>query len=151
MNTIVNFETAKLLKDKKYNELCFYRYDLAGRLEEPYEENGSSTDVEFKVSLTDLLQNHNYRASSSSPYMSAPTHSEVVMWLYKTHKIFITVSFEGFDSLTKEPLFRGDVRNINTPSGGFYYVIRDKDNGLYFTSPDSTYKAAILYTLTNLI
>ena len=56
---LISFETAKLAKEKGFNRQCFYYYDKTEKLIEPYEENGSSTDVEFRVNLTDLLDNYN--------------------------------------------------------------------------------------------
>ena len=84
---LINFETAKLAKEKRFNAQCFYYYKN-GKLIEPYEENGSSTDIEFRVDLTDLLDNHN---TTYSEKYSAPTQSLLQKWLREIHDIHIEI------------------------------------------------------------
>lgn len=87
---LVSFETAKLAKEKGFKELCFYYYDNKGKLEEPYLENGSSTDVEFRVDLSDLLENHNWKWYNKC---SAPTQSLLQKWLREVYGIHINIDF----------------------------------------------------------
>lgn len=87
MNTPVSFELAKLLKEKEINIPAFYYYENE-KLVEPYLENGSSTDVEFRVDLSDLKESFN----KWSKRISAPTIAEVVMWLYEKYGIWIRVT-----------------------------------------------------------
>ncbi len=92
---LISFETAKLAKEKGFNWECFYYYDNNKELVEPYEENGSSTDVEFRVDLTDLLENHNYKRFA----ISAPTQSLLQKWLREKFKFHITINI-GLYKLT---------------------------------------------------
>ena len=63
MNTYVNFETAKLLKEKGFDINC------GG-----YTVNGKMTGI-----------------GDSGKQYSAPTIAETVMWLYEKHDIWISV------------------------------------------------------------
>lgn len=90
--TLVSLEIAKLLKEKGFQQLCFYYYDKDGKINEPFLENGSSTDVDFKVSLTDLLENHNFKYNYYTAY-SAPTQSLTQKWIREVHNIHIIIDF----------------------------------------------------------
>ncbi len=85
---LITFETAKLTKEKGFEELCFYFYNSIGKLIEPYEENGSSTDTDFRVDLTDLLENNNYKHLNN---YSAPTQSLLQRWLREVHNINVEI------------------------------------------------------------
>lgn len=89
-DTLITYETAKLAKEKGFNlETLHYYYK--NELVEPYLENGSSTDVEFRVDLEDLYDYHN------KPYLkercSAPTQSLLQKWLREKHKLSVCVDF----------------------------------------------------------
>jgi len=138
MTTTVSYILAKLLKEKGFNEECFCYYSSTGDLTEPYEENGSSTDTEFRVELSDLLDYHNYQYLSR---YAAPIIADVVMWIYEKHRIWISVEI-----------------NINSE---WYYSLsnlKDKRNAEintnleeYFNSPTKAYTEAITYVLNKLI
>ena len=83
---LVSLNVAKLAKENGFEELCYYYYDEHNKLQEPYLENGSSTDVEFKVNLTDLLENWNFKWNNTT---SAPTQSLLQRWLREVHKIHL--------------------------------------------------------------
>ena len=70
--TIVQLETAKLAKEKGFNLCCYHHYD-GDELKAHYQENGSSTDVEFRVDLEDLLESWNQEYLVGT--YSAPTQS----------------------------------------------------------------------------
>ena len=128
MNTVVNFEIAKLLKEKGFNlPTRSYRQKSAiigsekilplVSVEEPYDWNNYSLEV---------------------PYYSMPTIAEVVMWLYEKHGIWISVTKDwdvgkclGFESI------------IDTNDGFI--------NTETYNSPTEAYEAAITYCLENLI
>ena len=128
MNTPVSFELAKLLKEKDFTTPSFHYYK-DGKLIEPYLENGSSTDTEFRVDLSDLKEHFN----KWSKAISAPTIAEVVMWLYEKHDIWIEVRksylLNQFVAVTKNPRIELSAKE----------------------SPTEAYEAAIEYTLKNLI
>lgn len=67
MNTPVSFEISKLLKEKEFDEPCYYYY---------YNDK-------LNVSSKDNWNNFNG--------YSAPTIAEVVMWLYEKHGIWVSV------------------------------------------------------------
>lgn len=69
MNTIVSFETAKLLKEKGFNNVTLSGYN--------------------KVTNKPINM---YNINSQNILISAPTIAEVVMWCFNIHKIWI-VSF----------------------------------------------------------
>lgn len=73
MNKPVNFELAKLLKEKGFDEPCFYTYI-----------NGELCEEGF-------LFNHSIRSHERQEFISAPTIAEVVMWLYEKHGVWIEV------------------------------------------------------------
>jgi hypothetical protein len=84
---LITFETAKLAKEKGFDVLCYYYY-YKNILVEPSLENGSSTDTDFGVELTDLLENRNCKHSKT---ISAPTQSLIQKWLREVHNINIYV------------------------------------------------------------
>lgn len=66
MNTLVNFEIAKLLKEKGFTIFTYYEYSDLGKL----------------IQRSSCIQNR---------LCSAPTIAEVVMWLYEKHRVWISV------------------------------------------------------------
>lgn len=85
---LISFETAKLAKEKGFEEYCFSYYNLKGEIKHNYSENGSSTDVDFRVDLEDLLDNFNRGIPNT---YSAPTQSLLQKWLREVHKIHIEI------------------------------------------------------------
>jgi len=136
MNTPVSFEIAKLLEEKGFDTPTFYYYENE-KLVEPYLENGSSTDTEFRVDLSDLQEHFN----KWSKRVSAPTIAEVVMWLYEKYDIWIIPSYELNIENHKKEWFWIAIQ------GGEEVAYQYKD----FNSPTEAYEAAILYVLNNLL
>jgi len=126
MNTPVNFEIAKLLKEKGFDEPThsFYVID-----ESEYGEIG-----EFITNPND-----NYPTLDDNSLFdtlaSAPTIAEVVMWLYEKHKIWIWVEYYETDNKFIPQIPKANLLRVL----GFY------------ESPTEAYSAAIEYTLKNLI
>lgn len=131
MITPVSFELAKLLKEKGFNESCPVvvtnenKYHLISGTEHTI-LNGMVFTTSKNKTLPDYI-------------CSAPTIAEVVMWLYEKYGIWISIDFNSENSL-------------------FFYCIRKRlyrlrlnTNTEYFNSPAEAYKAAIEYTLNNLI
>jgi len=108
MTTPVKFEIAKLLKEKGFGGGQMFYYPETKELTENHRGN-------------------NY---------PAPTTTEVVMWLWEKHRVWISVDF---------------FLNIN-----FIYTIK-KENSTYVSEPTTTtepteaYEEAIEYALKNLI
>ena len=132
MNTIVTFETAKLLKEKGFDLPCIYCYDKCNML--------STYSTVFKP------LNYN----TSGYLKSAPTIEKVVLWLYEKHGIWISVAprFNNDNSLWF--VYESLILSTNT--------IKTLNNNLFkghfnemFKSPTEAYSSAILYTLNNLM
>jgi hypothetical protein len=114
MNTPISFEMAKLLKEKGFDRPC-YHYYYNNKLDSSSKDNWNALNG-----------------------YSAPTITEVVMWLYDKYGIWVSVNTE--------------------PESGVFYFSVDKNKGDFFydkgedyPSPTEAYEAAILYTLKNLI
>lgn len=127
MNNPVNFELAKLLKEKGYN---FYHPTS-------YWE-GEITHMTTGYALEDGTTSQKNYWDFERYY--APTISEVVMWLYEKHGIWIVVMPKRKD----KGLFWGGY--IDTGKDEFM-----KSYGSNFNTPTAAYKAAIEYALKNLI
>lgn len=125
MNTPVSFELAKLLKEKEYKDK-----NMLGtvRLSEPeyYDHNGIIHNIK------DIFEEKDYKIEDC---FNAPTISDVVMWLYEKHEIWIGV--EASDDFT---MFCFRVRKKEVSRLSFDY-----------NSPTEAYEAAIKYTLKNLL
>ena len=150
MNTQVNFEIAKLLKEKGWNALCssFYFEDGTFKENELTGTNGYYGD-DYCFSQSEFLENWNdkwlttkngnrcFGCSKSLGYFetfSAPTIAEVVMWLYEKHGMWV---------YTSKPNEEGWV--IHWQGLNNYPPLQ------YYNSPTEAYEAAITYTLENLI
>ena len=134
MNTHVKFEIAKLLKEKGFDLLCSDYYTQRGGLMSDgwgdiIYEQGFGTgepDIMLKFDYSDFSK------SQKETCFLCPTITEVVMWLYEKHEIWVEVrkSYnESFIAVVKSPRLE-----LNRCS-----------------SPTEAYEAAIEYTLKNLI
>jgi hypothetical protein len=120
MNTPVTFKQAELLKEKGFDKICLAFYNDKKQLIE-------SSNPNFKDSF--VFDNNN-------PIL-APTIAEVIMWLYKEHKIWISAKPTYSHRLWMPILLDISKENIY--------------DSFAFNSPEEAYQAAIEYTLTNLI
>jgi len=109
MNTLVSFELARLLKEKGFNIEKQNFYNSYGQLNKDIED--------FFI-----------------PRYEAPTISDVVMWLYEKHGIWIAVDLDDDDTF---------VCVVRSES---YVTAFDNTN-----TPTEAYLQAIEYTLKNLI
>lgn len=137
MNTPISFELAKLLKEKDIKidteEVLFYR-DEVNNIEE------------HQVKNIDVLYNYtgfgNY-APDENEYQTYII-SDIVMWLYEKHGIWIQVKpggkLETWDFITQ--------KKDNTFAVPYFEIKQHKP---FFNSPIEAYEAAIEYTLKNLI
>lgn len=134
MNTPVNFELAKLLKEKGFDKPTKQRYFIA--------ENIDSNRFPF-LQKECAFHNWNDYDDSSTTYYSAPTIAEAVMWLYEKHGIWIQ-PYQTDDNNDTYPLFWNEINNRGK-------IIESTKFGNWFNSPTEAYEAAIEYTLNNLI
>ena len=77
MNTIVNFEIATLLKQKKFSNKIF--------IENYYNSSGK------------LFRDMKAHTFDSDVHIQAPTIADVVMWIYEKHGIWTSRSIRASD------------------------------------------------------
>ena len=124
MNTPVNFEIAKLLKDSGFDKIsCSGYYHICEGYTKGYAHCYSDVNTQ------------------KENVVLAPTIAEVVMWLYEKHGIWIEVKSPDYKDM--DWYF-----SIHKP-----YKFGNHYNGekIYYPSPTEAYEAAIKYTLENLI
>lgn len=124
MNTPVNFEIAKLLKEKGFKSKNPF-YDGSGEI----------------VKTPDIPEN-DYRYTNNEMQQfrfEAPTIADVVMWIYENHNIWISI--DRYIDPEQSPDYR---------YGSCIYYI-DPYYGYGHKNPTEAYEAAIEYTLNNLI
>ena len=126
MNKPVNFEIAKLLKEKGFEQKEMLSYLLV-----PFWE---CTTLQATSNL-----GYGDRIGFYIPNktVNAPTIAEVVMWLYEKHKIWIhcEICFDGNSFIPKITKVVENLYPFDTQ----------------FKSPTEAYEAAITYVLENLI
>ena len=103
MNTPVNFELAKLLKEKGFDKPVKQRYFIA--------ENIDSDRFPF-LQEECALHNWNDYDDSSTSYYSAPTIAEVVMWLYEKHGIWVYCEINKDKFYTKAKKLKSNWRRV---------------------------------------
>lgn len=84
---IISFETSKLIEEKGFKEPCYYYYTNDKKLHEPYLENGSSTDIDFRVDLEDLLESYYFTKN----VYAAPTQSLLQKWLREKYNTIVEI------------------------------------------------------------
>ena len=125
MNTPVSFELSKLLKEKGFDEPCRFVHDTWDNIKD-WLEGGDGE--------------HRNSHKNGSVYYSAPTIAEVVMWLYEKHGLWIVVNVNIMGSWYFEHFDLKEKRNAQF-----------KPTDTHYDSPTEAYRAAIIYTLKNLI
>jgi hypothetical protein len=137
MNTPVSFPLAKLLKEKGFDKPCNGCYDEKGI---------------YGFTVMSIKQ---YYANSKEDTwnFAAPTVSEVIMWLYEKHGIWVSVDWMKRIKPYNSGFYchlRGTNKSLNRDN---FIVINDTLNPGYevFNSPTEAYEDAIEYILNNLI
>lgn len=121
MNKPVDYQLATLLKEKGYDEKCPHIYSA----------------MEGQEGLLVTLYREKIRNSYGPRTLTAPTISEIIMWLHEKHGIWIWVSMElGYTNT-----FCWQLTGEHTSS----------NYKAFFKSPTEAYADAITYTLNNLI
>jgi hypothetical protein len=148
MNTPVNFELAKLLKEKGFDEPCSHAYK---EVESPilYVHQDKKYNNSFKKEWQNTVRKNSHMDNAVINRYSAPTIAEVVMWLYEKHDIWITINPKRERNILGENYmqFDVDVWQLEKDKGCVLYGVEL----LQFKSPSEAYEAAIEYTLKNLI
>lgn len=136
MNKPVNFQLAKLLKEKEisYEDMIInYFYSKPRSRMYGIDEEGRVYDIVNTPRKLYTSEDHGVYNLNNAYY--APTFADVVMWLYEKHKIWVEV--------IKTDLFNK-----------FFFQIKRKDSTRLkngdFNTPTEAYEAAIEYVLNNL-
>lgn len=155
----VSFEIAKKLKEKGFREKCLAYYDVEDNV--GLLHNTQYTCEVLPCQYTDLLQSHNTGEAETQPDNSencadAPIISQVLMWLRKEKKIFITINI-GYCYESDEDPFPTNPTMKPILKGYYYGVwnlddINDKNgHSEYFESPELAALAGIEFVIENLI
>ena len=146
MNTEVNYEISKLLKDKGFKGSTHANWWI---LHKDHHENykkrlpvdeskvffaKNSYDLDLKIQIDEEREHNVFHV------LSAPTISEVVMWLYEEHGIWTVVNVNIMGSWYFEHFNLKEKRNAEF-----------KPTDTHYDSPTEAYEAAIEYTLKNLL
>lgn len=132
MNKPVNFEIAKLLAEKGFDERCRFVHDTWNNIHD-WVEDGEGE--------------HRNSHKNASIYYSAPTIADVVIWLYEKHGIWASVYTmdkwlpNGND---REQLFDYSLKQMKL---GLIDIPKKPEE---FNSPTEAYEAAIKYVLSNI-
>ena len=128
MTEPVNSKIAKLLKEKKFNEPCLlYWKDL------------NLEGHRFKDWNNETIGDSPMHKRNAG-YYSAPTISEVVMWLYEKYGIWTVVNVDIMGSWYFEHFDLKEKRNAQF-----------EPTDTHYDSLTEAYETAIEYTLNNLI
>lgn len=145
MNTPVNFELAKLLKEKEFEEISSNFYTNPRCKMFGIDEHGRYYPIKNKAKS--LWISGNAVTLDSKHVYYAPTIADVVMWLYEKYGIWINVSI----TIHKEYFYQCmDTTGKKDPTKN-NYPSRICEPGNYYNSPTEAYEAGIEYTLNNLI
>ena len=130
MNTIVDFDTAKLLNVMGFHEPTYqsYRTLVVGEDDPNWWKVG-----ELNKRMYCKFGDHN---DAYFGICSAPTIAEVVMWLYEKHGIWISV---------------WRYRDYAAACNDCYSFKHNYSGSTTFKTPTEAYSAAILYILNNLV
>lgn len=152
MTTRVNFEIAKLLKEKGYDEECNSYFSQA--LFEGADPNWEG--VFPKGSVFQYPDYHHNSLPNTNDLLftcSAPTIAEVVMWLYEEYGIWVEANYlpnvEKFAFIAK-PLDFKKPKEFSSYKEYYRATSRFLSIDRYET-PTEAYSAGIEYTLKNLI
>ena len=110
---------------KGFDEPCRYVHDTWNNIKDWLEDGEGE---------------HRKSHQNRSVYYSAPTITEVVMWLYEKHGIWTVVNVNIMGSWYFEHFDLKEKRNTQF-----------KPTDTHYDSPTEAYEAAIIYTLKNLI
>lgn len=135
MNSTITYETAKLLKEKGFDEYCRNAVGINNDIVYISPEFGLQEEehVNYGVLCNTRMDEFN------SDYLTAPTIAEVIMWLYEKHEIWIEIRKHTRNGL-----------RVFSPYIDYTPVNEDRFFNDYDT-PREAYLAAIEYTLNNLI
>ena len=90
MNKEVNFEIAKLLKDKGFDEPCSHAYK---EVESPvlYIHQDKKYNNSFEKEWQNTVRKNSHMDNAVIKRYSAPTIAEVVYWIYSQYDVWISL------------------------------------------------------------
>ena len=104
----VSFETAKLLKEKGFDELCAFQYYT-------YWEDGKLKNYLRPIRLDTMISNSQVTGRDN---VTAPTLQMACKWLEKKHQLYCDIGFDdlGFNwviidlsaDASKQPVYKSD-------------------------------------------
>ena len=97
---IIDFETAKLAKQKGFNELCLHVYNKEGELSEIDYDNFIDF---YSNESNEKALNPNYQFKDCP---TAPTQELLAKWLREEYKIIIVIDFYSDENKNLEYIFR---------------------------------------------
>lgn len=129
----VNFEIAKLLKEKKFQALCKQCYDTNGTISCKWID----PDIPF-----------NY---FNVPYYLCPTCEQVLIFFIREYKLFISIDYDYYeDEAEGKFCFGYTINKMELLDDEYKEVIREVGKNLYPTYEEAM-EAAIKHVLENLI
>ena len=136
---LISFETAKLAKEKGFNEVCLDTYTSDGTLFDRYEIDFD--DLKNK-SLKELFEVVNSQCDNE--FITAPTQSLLQKWLREIHNIHMVIHHSITDS------FRTTVNNPMWRTGTEMKYIHGKIGKTYEEALESGLQEA-LKLIANLV
>lgn len=130
----VSFETAKLLKEKGFDDVCHAFYDKDG----------------IFINFLQFVGNSNFKGVNEEKITFAPTLQMTVKWLRKKgFHVFVPLEIdydedERGDKWYHDATYYPEIRRVS--DGKIMY-----DDGALYATPEQAYKVAIRYCLENLI
>lgn len=126
----VSFETAKLLKEKGFDEICLRTYFNDGIMSRIFTENEEICNRNLLPSI-----------------VSAPTLQMAMKWLREVHKLHIAVNM-GFDVDNSQYFFYvPSICRFSNKGGEYQTPFGEKEFGSY----EQACEAAIKFCLENLV
>ena len=93
---LVSFETAKLAKEKGFNEICIDSFNSEGEEQNRYNittiENMSVKQVKAAFETTNSNLEAIANLQNTKPYIARPTQSLLQRWLREKHNIHIKIT-----------------------------------------------------------
>ena len=136
----VSFETAKLLKNKGFDEICraFYK---------DWNDEINLCDCNrchcFDYCNNSILENYSDKDELN---IAAPTLQMTMKWLREVHNLFIMIDICFDDDRERKPGYIFHIWQTKPPYELLYYHIEK-----VYDSPEETCSAAIKYCLEKLI
>lgn len=126
----VNFEIAKLLKERGFNEICLRTYYDDGEMSRIYDEDEGVYNENLLPSI-----------------IAAPTHQMAMKWLREEYGIIITIDFDEYEltSDNKKVGYGWNIQKIENPTEYF------KISTMAYDTYEEAIEASIKFCLKNLI